>query len=277
MTFVTRFAPSPTGALHLGHVYSAMVAHDAACLAGGTFRLRIEDVDSTRCRPEWDAAILADLRWLGLDWDGDVRRQSDHLGEYRAVLDDLDRMGVIYPCGCRRREILAQGGAMGRDGIVYPGTCRARSMPSAQPGDAVRLNLAIAMARVGPVDFEEDGPDYRGHHSISRQTFAALGDPVLRRIDTGDPAYHLAVSHDDALQGITHVIRGVDLWPMTPIHVLLQRLMDWPTPRYHHHSLIRDASGQRLAKVDRSRAVAAYRGDGLSAQAVRDLVTRSAM
>ncbi len=272
MTFVTRFAPSPTGPLHLGHAFSALTVLRLA--AGRTVLLRIEDTDSTRCRPEHEAAILDDLTWLGFHWTGPVRRQSEHLAEYTATLEILSARGLLYPCSCTRRDIAEAGAVEGLEGLVYPGTCRGRGMDDAQPGDALRLNMQAALDNIDVKSlFVEEGPLYPGQHSLDPDMLRSqLGDPVLRRKDTGDPAYHLACPQDDALQGVSHVIRGADLWHATPIHVVLQRLMGWPTPHYHHHDLIRDESGKRLAKIDRSKSIARYRAEGATPADIRRMV-----
>lgn len=270
---VSRFAPSPTGPLHLGHALSALTAERVAREAGGTFLLRIEDTDSTRARPEHEAAILADLAWLGIRWDARPRRQSDHRAEYLAAADALAARGLLYPCSCTRRQIAEAGARPGTDGLVYPGTCRGRSMADRRPGDALRLSLAAALEHAPPLAFEEVGPLHPGRHAVDNVALIRdIGDPVLIRKHTGDPAYHLAVVHDDALQGVTHVVRGDDLWSATPLHVLLQWLSGHPTPTYHHHDLIRDRAGRRLAKIDGDRALGAYRAAGLSPADVRALV-----
>ena len=229
--------------------------------------LRIEDTDSARCRPEWSASLLDDLDWLGFRWHGHLRRQSDHLADYAMTLEHLARRGVLYPCSCTRRQIADAGARAGLDGLVYPGTCRGRRMETAEPGDALRLDVATAIKLTGPLTpFVELGPLHAGTHMTDPDLLVhQIGDPVLRRKDSGDPAYHLACCHDDAVQKVSHVIRGVDLWHATQLHVLLQVLMGWPVPCYYHHDLVRDASGRRLAKIDRSKAIAKYRQDGVSA------------
>ena len=266
---VTRFAPSPTGHLHLGHAHSAAFAWRHARDAGGRFLLRIEDIDPTRCRPEFTDAILEDLAWLGLDWDGPVRVQSAHLPDYRATLDALSARGLLYPCFCTRadiaREIAASAAAPhGSDGPLYPGTCRrlsaderaarlARGEPHAQ-----RLDMAAALATLpAPLTFEEAG------EGRLRCEPARFGDAVLARKDV-PASYHLCVTHDDALQGVTLVTRGVDLKPATDLHRLLQSLMGWPAPRYAHHALLTDASGRRLAKRDRAATIRDLRAAGVS-------------
>ena len=268
---ITRFAPSPTGPLHLGHAYSAHVVWAEAAKAGGTALLRIEDTDSTRCRPEHTQAIYTDLDWLRFVWPTPVRMQSRHLEEYRATLAALG--DLLYPCSCSRAKIRASGARPGHDGLVYPGTCRGRPLSEAAPEDALRLDLARALGKVPALCFSETGPLRPGSHTLSRQDMIdTLGDPVLRRPGVGDIAYLLACTHDDALQQITHVIRGIDLWHQTPVQVLIQHLMGWPTPTYHHHDLIRDEDGKRLAKIDRSRSLASYREAGLTPDEVRALI-----
>lgn len=276
----TRFAPSPTGPLHLGHAYAALVAHDLA--DPGQFLLRIEDIDQSRARPEYEQAIYDDLAWLGLSWPTPVIRQSDNLAAYRAALDRLTAMGVTYPCTCRRSDIMAalsapQEGAapvIGPDGPVYPGTCRHRSMSEASLDDAIRLNAARAFNLLGlnEVAFYDENiaPDLP--QTMSAPDFIAnIGDVVLARKGMGT-SYHLSVVVDDAAQGITLVTRGGDLAESTWIHVLLQKLLDLPTPRYHHHRLIRDEDGKRLAKRDDARAIRVYRDEGASPADIRRMV-----
>jgi len=273
---VTRFAPSPTGYLHLGHVSSALEGWRAARAAEGTFLLRLEDIDVTRCRPEYADAIIEDLAWLGLDWDGPIRRQSEHFADYRAALTRLDEQGLLYPCFCTRRairdEIARAGGAphgapdgalQGDIGALYPGTCR-RLDPAERAvrlsGDAdyaLRLDVGAALARTGPLLWYEDG------RRVAADP-AALGDVVLARKEV-PTSYHLAVTVDDALQGVTLVTRGVDLFPATHIHRLLQALLELPTPRYRHHKLLTDARGRRLAKRDKALTIRAMRESGMEA------------
>ncbi len=277
---ITRFAPSPTGHLHLGHAFSALTAWDMARAAGGQFLLRIEDIDQPRCREEYEAAIYEDLRWLGLDWPEPVLRQNTRHGAYRAALQRLAAMGLTYPCSCSRGDIRAalaapQEGAPenGPDGVLYPGTCRGRKMAERRAGDAIRLNMqAVAGYLAGKtLTFRETGPRHAGTHRISATDLPGLGDIVLARRDIGT-SYHLAVVVDDAAQGITQVVRGRDLFAATPIHVLLQFLLELPTPSYHHHRLIRDADGTRLAKRHDALALAALRAKGITPLQIRAMV-----
>jgi glutamyl-Q tRNA(Asp) synthetase len=275
----TRFAPSPTGLLHLGHARAALVAWARARGegggGGGRFLLRLEDIDATRCRPEFAAAIIEDLTWLGLDWDGPVRVQSQHLPEYRAVLDALAARGLTYPCFCSRADIAREVAAAASaphapDGsAIYPGTCRQlgaaerrRRIEAGQPF-AVRLHVSRALARIAaPLRYEEEGV---GQVACAPERF---GDVVLARRDAPS-SYHLCVTHDDARQGVTLVTRGEDLRPATDLHRLLQALMGWPAPRYAHHALLTDAHGRRLSKRDHAISLRALREAGWTAAAVR--------
>ncbi|MEM9972079.1 MAG: tRNA glutamyl-Q(34) synthetase GluQRS [Pseudomonadota bacterium] len=278
MTFRTRFAPSPTGLLHLGHAFSAIRAHDMARDAGGTFLLRIEDIDQSRARAEWEHAIYDDLSWLGLTWETPVMRQSERGDAYAQALDALWRRGVLYPCTCSRRDILEAANApqegsapIGPDGVIYPGTCRQNVDSSlCRPDDCtLRLNMKKAAQTI---DFEEVGDSAAGTHAASAEGLAqSVGDVVVARRDMAT-SYHLAVVVDDAAQDVTHVVRGEDLFDATKIHVLLQRLLDLPTPKYHHHRLIRDDAGKRLAKRDDARAIAKYRADGATPGDIRRMV-----
>jgi glutamyl-Q tRNA(Asp) synthetase len=264
---VTRFAPSPTGYLHLGHVRSALEGWHAARCDGGRFLLRLEDIDQTRCRAKYAAAIIEDLAWLGIDWDGPVRKQSEHFDDYQSALDRLNALDVLYPCFCTRREIQAEiaraGGAPHGDaGPRYPGTCRRLSAEEAaaklRSGKdyALRLDSVRALALTGPLGWIEG--------ECSRQVEAALlGDVVLARKEF--PAcYHLAVSVDDAIQGVTLVTRGEDLAIATHIHRVLQALLGLPAPRYRHHALLTDAVGRRLAKRDGAPTMRSMRQQGMS-------------
>ncbi len=270
MTRRTRFAPSPTGPLHLGHAWAAMVADDH-----GTMLLRIEDIDRSRARPEWEAAIYTDLRWFGFDWPGPVMRQSDRMAAYADALDRLWSRGLLYPCTCNRRDILAaasapQEGAVptGPDGVIYPGTCRGAARTGPRPDDvALRLDAEA----VGDLTWTETG----ARRSMTGAAFQTeIGDVAIARRDLAT-SYHLAVTVDDAAQSIDLVTRGDDLAKATPIHVALQRLLGLPTPEFLHHDLVRDGAGKRLAKRDDARAIASYRAAGWSAAALRDHLRRS--
>jgi glutamyl-Q tRNA(Asp) synthetase len=276
---VTRFAPSPTGLLHLGHAYSALFAWRQAREAGGRFLLRIEDIDAARCREEFVAAIEEDLRWLGLDWDGAARRQSQHLDDYRAALATLEALDLVYPCFCTRAEIKAEiaravDAPQGEERPLYPGTCRrltaAERARRRQAGEsfALRLDAGKAIALTGPL-FWEDAE--RGRIEARPQ---ASGDVVLARKDVAT-SYHLAVTVDDALQGVTLVTRGADLFAATHIHRLLQALLGLATPRYHHHRLLTDAAGKRFAKRDRSLTLRALREAGRTPEEVRAMAAPS--
>ncbi|MFN7051285.1 MAG: tRNA glutamyl-Q(34) synthetase GluQRS [Gemmobacter sp.] len=278
--FVTRFAPSPTGPLHLGHAFSALLGFDMAQAAAGRFLLRIEDIDQSRSRPAWEAQIYDDLRWLGIAWETPVMRQSDRMPAYQAALDDLWVRGLLYPCSCTRRDIeqalsAPQEGvahAHGPDGPVYPGTCRHRPR-GPRPRDAVlRLNMAAALEICGETRFTETAPELARTITTPAQDYLqGIGDIVLARREMGT-SYHLSVVIDDAAQGISHVVRGADLFEATRIHILLQRLLGLPQPVYHHHRLIRDDSGKRLAKRDDARALAKYRAEGAAPADIRQMV-----
>ncbi len=280
MTYTTRFAPSPTGPLHLGHAFSALTAWGRAQSRTGRFLLRIEDIDRARSREAFEAAIKADLHWLGVTWPEPVMRQSDRMPAYRGALERLAAMGLCYPCRCSRGDIRAalsapQEGApaMGPDGIVYPGTCRGRAMTEATETGAIRLNMARAVACMGALPgFRENGPLCPGDHALDAvKLVAGVGDIVLARRDMGT-SYHLSVVVDDAAQEITEVVRGADLFEATQIHILLQSLLQLPHPTYWHHNLIRDDDGKRLAKRDDARALALYRQAGRSPADMRALL-----
>lgn len=269
---VTRFAPSPTGRLHLGHAFSALAGWEAARRSGGRFLLRIEDIDRGRCRAEHVEAILEDLAWLGLGWDGEVRRQSEHFDDYRAALDKLGRMGLVYPCFCTRAEIAAALSAPHVPaGGLYPGTCRRRGErvrgERLARGDAyaLRLDVGKALGRTGPLAWEDE---IAGRVEADP---AAQGDVVLARKDT-PTSYHLAVTVDDALQGVTLVTRGHDLFRATDIHRLLQALLGLPVPRWRHHALLTDSEGRRYAKRNRAQTLASLRQGGKTPADVRRLI-----
>ena len=269
---VTRFAPSPTGRLHRGHAFSALTAWTAAHETAGRFLLRIEDIDPTRCRPEYEAAILEDLDWLGLDWEIPVRRQSDHLTDYAAVIDALRGRDLLYRCFRTRSEIMAVIGDAphGPADAARPGPHspdeEARLLDQGQPF-AWRLSLdrardALGDDQWGDLTFTADGI---GQIVVRPE---AAGDVILARKDAG-VAYHLAVTHDDAVQGVTHVIRGQDLFEATHVQRLIQTLMGWPAPVYRHHALLTGPDGRRYAKRDGAITLAALRDGGVSAQALR--------
>lgn len=273
----TRFAPSPTGLLHLGHAYSALIA--AGNASPGEFLLRIEDIDRDRCKPEFETAIYEDLAWLGLTWQQPVMRQSDRMSAYHDALTELAPFS--YPCRCRRGDIRAalsapQEGVLpaGPDGLIYPGTCRNRTLTEAEPDDVIRLDVARAFDALGidRLSFRDEAIMPRHDHTLSRDEFLdGIGDIILSRRGMGT-SYHLAVVLDDAEQGITLVTRGKDLFDSTWIHVLLQKLLKLPTPLYHHHRLIRDGAGNRLAKRDDARAIRQFKDDGASPGDIRGLV-----
>lgn len=276
--FVTRFAPSPTGRLHKGHAFSALTAWRAAKEAGGRFLLRIEDIDPTRCRPEFEAAILEDLAWLGLDWETPVRRQSDHLAGYDSVVEALDRRGLLYRCFRTRREILdaigdaPHGPADSARPGPHPADEEAALLAAGRPF-AWRLSLDRAREQLGDdawrsLAFVEEGGGPGGEHGLIPARPETAGDVVVARKDAGT-AYHVAVTHDDALQGVTHVIRGQDLFEATHIQVLIQSLMGWPAPAYRHHRLLTGDDGRRFAKRDRSVTLAELRAGGMSAATLR--------
>lgn len=274
---VHRFAPTPNGQLHLGHARSALLNFEAARASGGRFLLRMEDIDPTRCRPEFEAAIFDDLRWLGLDWETPVRRQSAHMGDYAAALDRLDAMGLVYRsfesrADIRRAVEMRPSWPHDPDGApVFPfardemsAQERRRRFEAGQPF-ALRLDMKAAMARLaGPLSWFEDG---EGRIPVD---LPAWGDVVIARKEV-PTSYHLAVVVDDAAQGVTHVIRGADLKPSTSVHRLLQHLLGLPEPRYRHHALVLDAEGRKLSKSIGSEGIAALAGQGLIPQQVRTM------
>ena len=250
---VTRFAPSPNGPLHLGHAYSAVTAHDLAKQAGGRFLLRVEDIDGLRSRPELADAFRRDLAWLGLEWE-EVPAQSTRLAAYAAAAQDLLARGYLYRCTCTRAEIEAQGARMGSQGLVYPGTCKTRPPDPDRPA-ALRLDVARAVADVGPLEWED------AVAGVQRADPLEAGDVVIVRKDA-PASYHLAATLDDAADGVTLVTRGMDLFAATPIHRLLQALLVLPVPRWHHHRLLVDYSGHKLAKRRGSPSLADRREAG---------------
>ncbi|MBR0874213.1 tRNA glutamyl-Q(34) synthetase GluQRS [Bradyrhizobium tropiciagri] len=283
---VFRFAPSPNGYLHLGHALSALLNFDLARQAGGCLLLRIEDIDATRCRPEFERAIYEDLAWLGIAWETPVRRQSEHFAAYRAAVERLVAQGLVYPSFESRAEIgrlVAEkeaGGAWPRDpdgAPLYPGTARSlapaeRDRLTAQGLPfALRLDMAAAVARVGPLRWREagEGPDGESGDVAARPE--AWGDVILARKET-PTSYHLSVVIDDALQGVTDVVRGADLFWSTSVHRLLQELLGLPAPAYRHHRLIRDAAGQKLSKSTRATGLRELRAAGATPADIRRLV-----
>ncbi|WP_340646221.1 tRNA glutamyl-Q(34) synthetase GluQRS [Phenylobacterium sp.] len=271
--FTTRFAPSPTGRLHRGHAFSALTAHDAARAAKGRFLLRIEDIDVTRCRPEYEAAIHEDLAWLGLEWEQPVRRQSEHLAEYQTAIEALAERDLLYRCFRTRREIAeaiasAPHGAMETwRGSPLPADDEARRLAAGE-AFAWRLSLDKALAKVGPLTFVEEGSGPSGESGVITVQPHLGGDVVLARRDVG-VAYHLAVTLDDALQGVTHVIRGEDLFEATHVQRLLQALLGLPAPVYRHHRLLTGPDGRRYAKRDQAQTLAELRAAGVTSQALR--------
>lgn len=257
----TRFAPSPNGALHLGHAYAAVVAHDLARAAGGEFLLRIEDIDGTRSRPELAREFLADLEWLGLHHDGPVVFQSARLAGHAAAAERLKAMGLLYPCRCTRAEVAAAATAQGPDGPIYPGTCKGRGVDPA--GAAWRIDMDRATAMAGPLQWEDR---LAGVQQAAPHLF---GDVVLLRKEAPG-SYHLAATLDDAADGITLVTRGADLFAATHVHRLLQALLGLPVPVWHHHGLLVEADGRKLAKRRHSPALADLRRAGEDGRALAD-------
>jgi len=280
---VFRFAPSPNGYLHLGHAYSALLNADLARQAGGRLLLRIEDIDVTRCRPEFETAIYEDLGWLGLSWEAPVRRQSEHFASYGAALDRLAAMGLIYPSFESRAEIARMVAAREADGPwprdpdgapLYPGAGKAlstaardRLLASGAPY-ALRLDMTAALAKSGELDWAEDGAGPDGETGRVTARPEAWGDVILARKDT-PASYHLAVVLDDALQNVSDVVRGQDLFWSTSVHRLLQHLLGLPAPRYRHHELLRDAAGAKLSKSTQATGLRELRADGVAPDEIR--------
>ena len=280
---VFRFAPSPNGYLHLGHALSALLNADMARAAGGRLLLRVEDIDATRCRPEYEMAIYEDLAWLGLSWEEPVWRQSERFADYRAALARLETMGLVYPSFESRAEIAAlvaqcetrAHGSRDPDGApLYPGNAksmppaeRARRMASGAPY-ALRLNMTAALARAGQLTWTETGAGPGGETGAVAADPAAWGDVVLARKDA-PASYHLAVTVDDAAQGVTEVVRGRDLFHATGVHRLLQALLGFPVPHYHHHRLILDADGRKLSKSTQSTGLRELRTQGIKVADIR--------
>jgi glutamyl-Q tRNA(Asp) synthetase len=283
---VFRFAPSPNGHLHLGHALSALIDFEMARAAGGRFLLRIEDIDATRCRPEFEAAIFEDLAWLGIAWEEPVRRQSEHLEDYRAALAKLEAQSLVYPSFESRAEIaqlVAQREAKAPwprdpDGApLYPGSAKRLGAQERESriaaGDpyALRLDMNAAVARTGALTWVEIGADPTEEHETLMAQPESWGDVVLARKET-PTSYHLSVVVDDALQGVTHVVRGQDLQPATSVHRVLQALLGLPIPLYHHHRLVLDAEGRKLAKSTRATALRELRAQGSAPSDIRRIV-----
>jgi glutamyl-Q tRNA(Asp) synthetase len=272
---VFRFAPSPNGYLHLGHALSALLNAELAAKAGGRLLLRIEDIDRARCRPDYEQAIYEDLAWLGVTWEQPVRRQSEHLADYRAALDKLAEQGLVYPSFDSRAEIAAQAAGRDPDGApLYAGAAkalsaaeRARRIGAGEPY-ALRLDMAAALAQVGQLTWDEAGYTVAANPAANPGIW---GDVVLARKDT-PTSYHLSVVVDDALQGVTHVVRGRDLYESTAVHRLLQALLGLPAPAYRHHRLILDAGGRKLSKSTRSTALRELRAGGASPADIRAMI-----
>ena len=273
---ITRFAPSPTGLLHLGHAYSALFTKSQAKRTGGRFLLRIEDIDPERCRTEFEDAIYEDLRWLGLNWELPVRRQSEHMDEYAKALSTLQEIEILYPCFCTRKDIQSAIHALhhrdlGPGGPLYPGTCRGLSQVERKAresaGDAFALRLDMGKALKGLSGSLHWNDLAHGKITATPEIF---GDVVLARKNT-PTSYHLAVTLDDHLQGITLVTRGEDLLPSTHVHRLLQELLGLRAPDYHHHPLLTDDEGRRYAKRDKSLSLKALRDEGKSPDQVRQM------
>jgi glutamyl-Q tRNA(Asp) synthetase len=275
---VFRFAPSPNGYLHLGHAYSALLNAELARQAGGRLLLRIEDIDPARCRPEFEAAIHEDLGWLGITWQLPVRRQSEHLADYRAALDRLTELGLVYPSFESRAEIARlvvqreETGAWPRDpdgAPLYPGTAkvlssneRARLIEDGAPY-ALRLDMAAAIAQAGNLAWDEQGEGLAGERGRLAAKPQAWGDVILARKET-PTSYHLSVVIDDALQGVSEVVRGRDLFHATSVHVLLQRLLGLPRPVYRHHRLVMDDAGHKLSKSTQATGLRELRAAGVT-------------
>jgi glutamyl-Q tRNA(Asp) synthetase len=262
----TRFAPSPNGPLHLGHAYAAVVAHDLARARNGEFLLRIEDIDGERSRAEFVEEFFLDLEWLGLDWDGETRFQSRRLASYSEAGERLKAMGLLYPCRCTRAEIAAAAPRMGPDGPVYPGTCRHREIHP--EGAAWRLDVARALELTGPLEWTDEraGPQ--------RATPQVFGDVVLLRKDL-PASYHLAATLDDATDGITLVTRGMDLFPASHVHRLLQALLGLPVPAWHHHPLLVEPDGRKLAKRRGSPSLGDRRRAGEDGKAIAEALRQA--
>jgi glutamyl-Q tRNA(Asp) synthetase len=283
---VFRFAPSPNGFLHLGHACSALLNFDAAQRLGGRFLLRIEDIDPTRCRSEFEAAIYEDLGWLGITWETPVRRQSDHLADYRAALDRLAALGLLYPSFESRAEIACLVKAREAEGIwprdpdgapLYPGAAKSLSASEQERRRrtgapfALRLDMDTACRLAGDITWTERGSGPNGETGEIVASPKVWGDVILARKDT-PTSYHLSVAIDDALQGVTDVVRGRDLFQSTAVHRLLQTILDLPQPAYRHHDLIRDNAGKKLSKSSGATGLRELRAGGMTPEGVRRLI-----
>jgi glutamyl-Q tRNA(Asp) synthetase len=275
-----RFAPSPTGLLHLGHAFSAITAYNAAYSANGQFYIRIEDIDTQRCKDEFVQAIFEDLKWLGLSWMPEVIYQSNRMGAYNMALQKLIDLGLCYPCTCTRKDIKAALSAP-QEGVdkspsVYPNICRDKNFDTAQDQYAIRLNMEKAIEALGAKKLDliyiEQSIEGKKHNAVDpNYLIDQIGDIVLARKDIGT-SYHIAVVVDDAYQNFTHVTRGADIKPETPIHCLLQALLGYSTPIYHHHKLIRDTEGLRLAKRSDSKAIRKFRDEGYAPEDIYQMI-----
>lgn len=278
MSITFRFAPSPNGRLHLGHAYSALLNYRLAAQTGGRFLLRVEDIDTTRCAPEYTQQMLEDLRWLGVSWEEPVRVQSHHFGEYQQALAPLKTRGLVYPCFCSRTQIAAISTGADPDGApLYPGTCRALPRDQAESRIAKgeqhswRLDMQAALAAApGPYEYVRFALPAFTQETVAAQP-QLWGDVILARKET-PTSYHLSVVSDDALQDITHIVRGADLEASTDLHVLLQKLLGLPTPLYHHHALLKSGEGEKLSKSKQSETLADLRAQGITPEDVIALV-----
>jgi glutamyl-Q tRNA(Asp) synthetase len=269
---VFRFAPSPNGYLHLGHAFSALTNYARCQAAGGRFLLRIEDIDPVRCRPEYETAILEDLAWLGLAWETSVRRQSEYMADYASALARLEAMGLVYPSFLSRAEIATTNSGRDPDGApLYPGTDRDLPREEAEARVAAGAPYALRLRMADAIRVAGSALSWREDDTTVAADPAAWGDVVIARKET-PTSYHLSVVVDDAAQGITHVVRGRDLSQATSVHVLLQRLLGLPSPAYHHHRLIVDASGRKLSKSDRDTSLRALRDSGKTPADIREMV-----
>jgi len=265
---IFRFAPSPNGYLHLGHAYSALVNFEAAKSSGGRFLLRIEDIDTARCRPEFESAVYEDLAWLGLEWQKPVLRQSTRMAAYRAALAQLQDQNLLYPCFCTRQNLARIATTFDPDGTaIYPGLCK--QLSKAEQAHRLSLEpyaLRLDMARAAQTDLA-----WQNDAQTITATPQIWGDVILARKYIGT-SYHLAVTLDDAVQGVTHVVRGQDMFASTHIHRLLQHLLGLPTPLYHHHALLRDDAGSKLSKSRMSKPLRTWRAEGASPLDVRKMI-----